>query len=253
MKGASLFSGFGGLDLGAEQAGIDIQLQVEIDPFCQRVLVKHWPKQNKLFDIRDVRKSDLEGIDILFGGFPCQPVSQAGKKKGELDERWLWGEYLRCIYISRPRYIVIENVKALLFRRNGGLEHTLIEGILFDLAVCGYDAEWQVISAAALGAPHLRERVFIIAYIDGKRPPYALSRGLAQESWRSTSKRYTWRLSESRILRDIHGIPNRVERIRGLGNAVVPRVAELVFRCLMEYERSLHENVLSLPSSSCIA
>lgn len=236
MKAASLFTGIGGMDIGAERAGIEIVLQVEIEPFCNKILVRHWPKINKIWDIREVRKSDIEKVDILFGGFPCQPISIAGMKLGEQDERWLWGEFLRCIYISRPRYIVIENVKALLFRRSGGLDNTLIEGILFDLAVCGYDAEWQVISAAAFGAPHLRERVFIVAYADSKRPPCALSKVLAQEPWRSTSKRCDWRLSESRILRDIHGFPNRVERIRGLGNAVVPQVAEYVFSCLIKFD-----------------
>lgn len=249
MKGGSLFAGIGGLDLGAERAGIDVILQVEIDDYCRCVLAKHWPNVRRIADVRDVRRDDLEGIDILFGGFPCQPVSIAGirKSKGESDERWLWGEFLRCIYISRPRYIVIENVKALLFRRGGGLEHTLIEGILFDLAVCGYDVEWSLVSACSVGAPHMRQRVFIIAYLNSQRIAWSSFKKIPRFSafcWNKNGRSITdvqrrSGISKSLIRRKSYGISRRLDT---LGNAVVPQVAEYVFSQIMQFERSICES-----------
>lgn len=157
----SLFSGIGGLDLGLERAGMVCQWQVEIDEYAQKVLAKHWPNVARFRDIREcgqpVTRCDIWPVDLICGGFPCQDISNAGNKAGiEGSRSGLWKEYYRIICIFRPRYVVIENVAALT---NRGLCT-----VLGDLAKIGYDAEWQIISAADVGALHLRKRIFIVAY-----------------------------------------------------------------------------------------
>lgn len=152
----SLFSGIGGIDLGLDRAGMRCLFQVEIDGFCRAVLRHHWPGVLRLGDIRDVKPGDLPAVDVLAGGFPCQPVSLAGKRLGTDDHRWLWPEFLRVVRFLRPRYVLIENVPGLRVRG--------LRDVLGDLAQSGYDAEWQSLSAQAFGAPHIRERVFILAY-----------------------------------------------------------------------------------------
>ncbi|HET9087151.1 MAG TPA: DNA cytosine methyltransferase [Acidobacteriaceae bacterium] len=153
----SLFAGIGGFDLGFERAGFEIAWQVEIDPYCRKVLERHFPHAKRFPDVREVGKHNLQPVDVLCGGFPCQDISNAGKRAGIDGERsGLWGEYARIIGELRPRYVVVENVAALLGRGMGR--------VLGDLAALGYDAEWEIISAADVGAPHLRERVWIVAY-----------------------------------------------------------------------------------------
>lgn len=172
----SLFSGIGGFELGFERTGkIQTIWQVEIDAYCRRVLAKHWPTVQRFADIRECcghsaenprwryhsefcdKKYRLPYADILCGGFPCQDISNAGKRAGIGGERsGLWSEYARIIRELRPRYVVVENVAALLGR---GMER-----VLGDLAACGYDAEWQSIRASDVGAPHRRERIWIVAY-----------------------------------------------------------------------------------------
>ena len=159
MTVGSLFSGIGGLDLGLERAGHTVQWQIEADPYCRRVLAQHWPHVPCHHDIKTVTAGDLTPVDLLCGGFPCQPVSHAGLQKGTTDDRWLWPEFYRLIDVLRPRYVLLENVPGLL-TANGG---SAFRGILADLATSGYDAEWDCLPAAAVGAPHLRYRVFIIA------------------------------------------------------------------------------------------
>lgn len=152
----SLFAGIGGFDLGFERAGIETVWQVEIDPFCRKVLEKHWPNVKRFEDVRKCHGTwELRPVDIVTGGFPCQPHSQAGRRKGTADERWLWPEFLRIVCELRPRFVVVENVSGLLTSGMGD--------VLGGLAASGYDAEWQSIPAAAFGAPHIRERVWIVA------------------------------------------------------------------------------------------
>ncbi len=106
MKVGSLFSGIGGLDLGLERAGMEVVWQVEIDDFCNKVLAKHWPDVARYRDVRTVG-DDLEHVDLICGGFPCQPVSVAGKRNGKEDERWLWPDYLRIVRIVKPRWVLV--------------------------------------------------------------------------------------------------------------------------------------------------
>ncbi|MDY6895180.1 MAG: DNA cytosine methyltransferase, partial [Thermotogota bacterium] len=160
----SLFAGIGGFDLGLERAGMECKWQVEIDPFCQKVLAKHWPEVKKYEDVRKVGKHNLEPVDLICGGFPCQDISNAGSRLGLAGKRsGLWAEYYRIICELRPRFIVVENVSALLVRGFGV--------VLGDLATCGYNAEWQCFPAAYFGAPHPRDRVFIVAYSNRIRLP----------------------------------------------------------------------------------
>lgn len=167
----SLFAGIGGIDLGLERAGWECRLQVEWDPFCQHVLAHHWPDVPRLGDITRVDWSTVESVDLIAGGFPCQPFSLAGQRRGKSDERWLWPEFARAIRALRPRYVLVENVPGLLAGHGG------MGAVLGDLAELGYDAEWDCVPAAAVGAPHLRYRVWIVAHAagrgarrDGERP-----------------------------------------------------------------------------------
>lgn len=157
MRVGSLFSGIGGLELGLERAGMTTVFHVERDPYASQVLAKHWPHVPRFDDVRTVGAHNLPACDVLCGGFPCQDISTAGLRAGiDGEQSGLWREYARIVREVRPRYVLIENVAALLVR---GLER-----VLGDLAACGYDAEWDCIPAAAVGAPHRRDRIFVVAY-----------------------------------------------------------------------------------------
>ena len=159
MKAGSLFAGIGGFDLGFQWAGIETAWQVEKDPFCQKVLAKHWPDVKRYGDIYDfieeIKSSQVEPVDIIAGGFPCQPFSQAGKRKGQEDDRYLWPAMVEVISLLRPAWVVGENVAGIL---NMGFEDMLLE-----LEGQGYRTETLIIPACAVNAPHRRDRVWIIA------------------------------------------------------------------------------------------
>lgn len=167
MNGAlrlgSLFSGIGGLDIGLERAGMRTVFQVERDEYARRVLERHWPDVPRFDDVRAVRAHNLPPCDVLAGGFPCQDVSNAGSRAGlDGDRSGLWGEFARLVRELRPRFVVVENVAALVVR---GLDR-----VLGDLADLGFDAEWTCLRASDVGAPHIRARLFIVAYArDGWR------------------------------------------------------------------------------------
>lgn len=155
-----LFSGIGGFSLAAHWHGWRTAWFSEIDPYACRVLAKHWPDVPNLGDITKVDWSTVAPVDVLTGGFPCQPHSLAGKRLASSDERDLFSEIIRTVRSLRPRYILLENVRGLLTSESG----RFFGRVLRELAECGYDAEWQVLSAADVGAPHRRERVWIVAY-----------------------------------------------------------------------------------------
>lgn len=168
-KIGSLFSGLGMLELGLERAGLGkTAWQIELDPYCRRVLARHFPEAQQYEDIRRVRDGDLDLVDVVCGGFPCQPISVAGSRKGERDERWLWPDFAYVLETLSPKVAIIENVPGL---RTAGLRD-----VLFDLASLGFDAEWTCISAADFGAPHIRRRMFIAA-THAKRLPVRLEPG----------------------------------------------------------------------------
>jgi len=322
----SLFAGIGGIDLGFERCGMQCKWQVEINDYAQKVLAKHWPKVHRERDIRECSARNLERVDIIAGGFPCQDISYAGLGAGLDGERsGLFFEAVRLVRELQPRAVVLENVAALLTR---GLDR-----VLGTLAEIGYDAEWHCIPAAAVGAPHIRDRVFVIGFLSdsisagarnqsredrgqeressGTREPEALrqihreadsgriesvcealaytSPQLGTRGWDANSDdenskqaRHTkdsqpsgagsgchtgkspdvadayfphaqgqrqepigvkpqlgdasyesWWAVEPAVGRVANGVPRRVDRLRGLGNAVVPQVAELVGKMVL--------------------
>ena len=271
MRVGSLFAGIGGFDLGLERAGFEIAWQVEIDPYCQRVLAKHWPNVQRYGDIRSIDWATVPRVDLLCGGFPCQDLSFTGKRAGIDGERsGLWSEYVRAIRALRPRYILVENVPGLLTNAYMGR-------VLGDLAASGYDAEWDCLPASAFGAPHRRDRVWIVAHADGQRqrqpeeqadasrdrgPAWmgpevcgcgrcelASASDVADADTERLEKRHRsedqaracitidrcdWWAAEPELGRVAHGIPHRVDRLRGLGNAIVPQIAEWLGRQIMK-------------------
>jgi DNA (cytosine-5)-methyltransferase 1 len=346
-----LFSGIGGFSLGLERAGFTTVAFCEIDPYCRRVLARHWPDVPVYDDVRTLTakrlvadaerrrcedgehrmgssssasrsewcqqadgsaRSGCKTIDVICGGFPCQDISTAGKGAGITGERsGLWREYARIIGEVRPRYVIVENVAALL--------HRGLADVLGDLAALGYDAEWHCIPASAVGAPHRRDRIWIVAYPSSQRCDGVLDDGntatrLFRQTGRSgsaddvadtysegkhagavdaemagTSQHLAypaggirqreaqrqaghaafggedvadadqprlegwlraalsgrgaatghawagnWWLAEPDVGRVAHGVPARVDRLRALGNAVVPQIPEIIGRAIMK-------------------
>jgi DNA (cytosine-5)-methyltransferase 1 len=231
MKIGSLFSGIGGLELGLERAGLgDTVWQVEIDPFCRSVLARHWPRAERFTDVRTVGSHNLTAVDVLCGGFPCQDVSQAarGRNAGMQGERsGLWREFARVIDELRPGVVVVENVA-------GGVNRWL-PTVSGDLAVLGYSARPYGISARDVGAPHLRERVFVVAYSDGDREPACPVHVKACELPENARAMWNGWTSEPRRFRVAHGVSGGLDgrRLKALGNAVVPQCAEAVGRMIL--------------------
>ncbi len=311
----SLFSGIGGMDLGLERAGMQCAWQVEINEYCRRVLERHWPAVRRWDDVATFPCADAKGIlrkrkgtdsdrllleewgcDLIAGGFPCQPVSVAGRRQAERDPRWLWPHFARIVRLLRPRYVLIENVPGLLIAGHGGCS------VFSDLAQMGLDAEWATLPASAFGAPHLRERVFIVAYREGvrcdqgrlskrtreehakplfngiiasdsgssesperhnanvqrRRQRKAKQAGMGgravahRDIHRPQARIYRagrefqalpfpcWGTDQPGVARTLNGVSHRVDRIAGLGNAVVPQVAEFIGRLIMESANEPH-------------
>ena len=271
MTFGSLFAGIGGLDLGLERAGMECKWQVEIDEYARRVLAKHWPNVQRWDDITTFKPSGKKwAVNLICGGFPCQDISYAGKGAGLDGERsGLFYEAARVVGLLKPRYLLLENVSALL---NRGMVD-----VLGTLTSIGFDAEWHCLQAADFGAPHIRDRVFVLAHAQGarisreprdicktKRRPLAQlppvteftgeipdangkhhrpgNDGNATPFRAATQKRKTrgpiptsefW-ATEPDVGRVADRIPARVDRLRGLGNAVVPQIAEWLGRQIME-------------------
>jgi DNA (cytosine-5)-methyltransferase 1 len=236
----SLFTGIGGFDLGLERAGMRIAWQCEIDPFCRQVLTKHWPDVPRYHDITTLRGTDVEPVEVLAGGFPCQDLSQMGGGAGIAGARsGLWAEYARLVGELRPRYVIVENVNALLRR---GLDR-----VLADLAALGYDAEWDCLPASAFGAHQRRDRVWLIAYpaadvADAEGEP--VRAGLREDQppavgggrfGDGSCEVGIWP-AEPSVGRVAHGVPGRMDRLGGLGNALVPAIAEWIGRRIMSFE-----------------
>lgn len=163
LRVGSLFAGIGGFDIAAESFGWSTAWVSEIDPFCCATLEARFPSARNLGDIRLINWNDVEPVDLLVGGFPCQPHSTAGRREGSADERDLWPEFRRAIGVLRPRYVVAENVSGLLTSERGRYYNRLVS----DLASLGYAVEWDCLSAADVGAPHGRDRLWIVAYTMG--------------------------------------------------------------------------------------
>ena len=312
MKVLDLFSGIGGFSLGLERAGMTTVAFCEIDPFCRRVLRKHWPGVPIFEDVRTLRGDDVGPVDLICGGYPCQPFSSAGQRRGEEDDRHLWPEFNRLVAELRPTWVCGENV--------AGHISMGLDDVLSDLEGQGYACRAFVIPAVAVDAPHRRDRVWIIGHADRGRQPdgavndeasglqalgnangkpneterrqrsdpagessggrdargrsvgdaerqvaFRCSRkdtgalantcsaglpGAAQTRQRGSGGAEgalargaadggvaaTWREwpAEPGVGRVAHGVPDRVDRLRALGNAVVPRIPEVIGRAILD-------------------
>lgn len=250
MRIGSLFSGIGGLELGLERAGVGHTVwQVEQDAGCRGILARHWPQAERFDDVRTAGAANLAAVDVVCGGYPCQPFSSAGLRRGEADPRHLWPEFARILRELRPRYAVLENVAAHL--------ELGFPAVLADLADLGFDAEWDVVSACSVGAPHARERLFVVAYATGERRPQVVSRPTivsppTDSRWSAGNadprRGAAERLSELErvcgqpaILGDGDGVPEWMDELHALGNAVVPHVGEIAGRVLLDIDSQLRE------------
>lgn len=227
-----LFSGIGGFSLGLERTGgFETVAFCEIDPFCRKVLAKHWPNVRQYDDVRELTAERLAAdgiaVDAICGGFPCQDISVAGSGAGIDGERsGLWAEYARLIGELRPRYVLVENVAALLGRGLGR--------VLGDLAALGFDAEWHCIPAAYVGAPSHRDRLWVAAYRD-EGPTRAGWIGGVQSGQTHDPERLVFPVG-SRV---DHGIPDWVDRVGACGNAVVPQIPEIIGRAILQAHEAL--------------
>lgn len=248
MRCLDLFSGIGGFSLGLEAAGYETAAFCEVEPYARKILKKHWPEIPIYEDIRkltaDRLAADGIGIDVICGGFPCQDISTSGHQKGiDGEKSGLWGEMCRLVRELRPQYVIVENVSALLY--NG------LSRVLGDLAAIGYDAEWHCIPASAVGYDHGRDRIWIVAYPEGSRRGSILQESeLLQETLarcaRSADRCRTFYCpNTNRLLRETEpgvdrvadGVPDRIHRLRLLGNAVVPGIPELIGRAILACEK----------------
>jgi DNA (cytosine-5)-methyltransferase 1 len=250
MNLLDLFSGIGGFSLGLERAGMKTVAFCEIDTKAQLVLKKHWPNAQFFEDVSTLKKEDIhEKVDVICGGFPCQDISLAGRGAGLAGARsGLWYEFHRLINEIRPRYAIIENVSAL---RSRGLDK-----VLGSLSKIGYDAEWHCIPASAVGAPHRRDRIWIVAYPNSEwelqqKGSEQNERGRACNSsenvaYPNCTQRKgggvpsrilaenthfgggSWWEVEPNVGRVAYGVPNWSHRLKQLGNAVVPQIPEII-------------------------
>lgn len=242
MNNLDLFAGIGGFALGMERAGFKTAAFCEMEKYCQKVLKQNWPEVPIYDDVRELSASRLASdgirIDTITGGFPCQDISAAGamwgKRQGTDGERsGLWGEFARLIGEIKPRYVIVENVPTILTGDSG----RWFGRILSDLAALRFNAEWHSIPASALGACHHRERLWIIAYPNQQGLEGCSEAGNASEE--GPQRRYqffagcnriqgtTWK-AEPAVCRVVDGLPRRSHRIKGLGNAIVPQIAEII-------------------------
>lgn len=260
LRVLDLFSGIGGFSLGLERTGgFETVAFCEIEEFPRKVLRKHWPYVPIFEDVRKLKGDDVGTVDVICGGFPCQDISSAGKKAGIGGiKSSLWKEYDRIIGEIRPKFVVVENSSALL---NRGLDV-----VLSDLAARGYDAEWMCIPAAELGAPHGRDRLWLVAYTHNESEPSCSfndeARGMSSAGgddasntkprvgemgrvmagigrvWKSVAWNGLWEIENSPIGMGVaHGVPRRMDRLRALGNAVVPQIPEMIGHAILEAEK----------------
>lgn len=263
MNALSLFSGIGGLDIASERAGFKTVAFCERDEFCQKVLRKHWPNVRIFDDVRTIDTSELPRIELLHGGYPCQPFSVAGLQQGIHDSRHVWPEMFKTVQRMRPTWVVAENVKGHIALG--------LDDVLRDLERTGYTARPFVIPACAIGANHTRERVFVVAYAtndgryDGSRSGCTVAANDNEKEGQNEAgdaercsrvragvDRYcaeTWGGRTKPGIRRIHnGVPNRMDRLKSLGNAVVPQQAYPIFAAIAEtYNVKLTSGVSAAP------
>jgi len=293
-----LFSGIGGFSLGLERAGFETVAFCEIDKYCRLVLQKHWKDIKIYSDVREITRQQyeqdgLELPEIITGGFPCQPFSVAGRQKGSRDNRYLWPEMFRIIKEFKPRWIIAENVRGIINIQDG----VVFEGVHADLESQNYETQTFIIPAAGVGAPHRRDRVWVVANsrrtIRGEqssRNKESIGSGASQETkWSADSdsvarsserekimadsksigsnvrkinqskkesgeerifrseagrvsssiNQHNWWNIEPDVGRVADGVQGRTHRLKGLGNAIVPQIAEEIGKAIMKVEFNL--------------
>lgn len=259
MNHLDLFSGIGGFALAARWVWGESHNVVsfcEIDMYCQKVLRKHWPNAAIHDDIKTLDGTGFADVDILTGGFPCQPYSVAGQRRGAADDRALWPEMLRVISEARPRWIVGENV--------AGFIHMGLDAALSDLEAASYATEALVVPACAVDAPHRRDRVWIVAHAasdlrgaSGYEVDDAFNRAgdsvadangagcdkqrgaiTGEPEYSAVEQPCRWSV-EPAMGRVAHGVPARVDRLKSLGNAIVPQVAAEIFRAIQRTDEEI--------------
>jgi DNA (cytosine-5)-methyltransferase 1 len=256
-----IFSGIGGFSLGLEKTGGFRTIAFcEIETFCQKILKHHWPEVPIFPDVQQLGRADLPGtVDVVCGGFPCQDLSVAGYQKGLQGTRsGLWGQLVRIIGEVQPRYAIVENVTGLL-SGPGERPGAWFGRVLGDLTTVGYDAEWHCIPAAFIGAPHFRDRVWIIAYpagfrrdlVEAGRPglPILCSQGLERLwEWPGEADFPDHLLCDvagiftragRRAFRNDDGIQEGLDRLKAAGNAVVPQIPFIIGRAILQAEKAL--------------
>lgn len=251
VRVGSLFTGIGGIELGFERAGFTTVWAIEKDPYARAILRERFPYATLYGDVTTVDFGQLARVDVITAGFPCQDISNAGNRAGITGHRsGLWKYCIDALRDCRPRVAVFENVAALT--RRG------LDTVLCDLAAIGHAAEWHCVPAASVGAPHRRDRIFILAYPDSGRhvhgqphehPTEARQQTLRQPHERSTTspgQRGTRRTSnptvsaagwwalEPAMGRVAHGVPHWLDRIKCLGNAVVPAVSQAIAQSIKD-------------------
>jgi DNA (cytosine-5)-methyltransferase 1 len=242
LRVLDLFSGIGGFSLGLERSGMTTVAFCEIEEYPRRVLARHWPEVPIYHDIRELTadrlREDRISVDLVCGGFPCQDISTAADAPAGLAgaRSGLWREYARLVGELLPKFVIVENVSALC--GNG------LGDVLGDLASIGYDAEWHCIPASAIGAPHPRDRVWIVAYSPevfrsqqcGNQPRRFLSSNgpltIINDKGRRNGISPWWSV-EPIVDRLVHGVPARVDRLGCASNAVVPMIPELIGRAIL--------------------
>jgi len=268
MKVLDLFSGIGGFSLGLERAGMETVAFCEYDEKCRQVLQKHWPDIPQYNDVRTLTGEQLERdgitVDLICGGYPCQPFSVAGKREGQADDRHLWPELFRLVQEIRPTWILCENV--------AGHISMGLDSVLADLESEAYQCQTLLIPACGVGAYHRRYRVWIIAHSDelanGQQHINAATWNDSQRENNDVANtnskrrrggkageqdaeyvgqspgdkiRREWKFKgwdvEPSVGRVANGVPDRLDRLKQLGNAVVPQIPEIIGRAIMSYEQ----------------
>ena len=231
----SLFSGIGGIDLGFARAGWRIVWQLDNNPFCLRILAKHWPEVDRYGDIRDFPPANICRPDIIVGGFPCPVVSQAAH--GENVGQWLWPEFARVINELIPPWVLVENVSS------SGAWKRWLSIVRCDLWRLGYSSLPLRLRASQFGAPFLGERVYVVAASDGDGKSIGTFHEKASQLQEPTGFSWTdWGEAPPDALGMADGIPNRVDRVSALGNAVVPQVAQWLAERILDIEERIDRN-----------
>jgi len=242
MTHVDLFSGIGGFALACRWLKLKTICFCERDPFCKKVLKKHWPSVPVVSDIHEFDGTRYSDVTLVTGGPPCQPVSIAGERRGEADNRWLWKEMYRVITEVRPRFVLFENVAGI---RNMGLDE-----VLSDLETSGYSTGTAIIPACAISAQHRRDRCWVLADSISERQSGSRTLGDASNTaphekgeavkLGNGSIGQVWSV-EPELGRVAYGIPNRMERLTALGNAIVPQLAYVLIKTLLDDKSSIAE------------